>query len=375
MQLSSGSFSMSFSGHHASLSPAEIERELSTMWKDAGDSADSPSSVTRVVLGNLICIAPSCDMERVGDLIRRVVPKFPCRLFLLEYKSESTESTISASINAQCFVPKAGAGAVCCEMIRLVFGPNSARHLRGCVGPLLLPDLQTVLWENLAGGSPPHIDEVRSFADRIITRAAVEPNPASVLQKLADSKRPDFELAWFRLAPIRDQITGFFDDPQVPVNLDRLSAVKLTTCRSAGSVPARLSAALLAGWIADNLGWSPTNTGTDGSVFQAKGGKVSVEIIENCCEKLDVSDQHLRQIELHDRDGDVFHMVLAHCGGAMDLWASTAATSNDRMTRLQVAEMAEHAALGLALNTPTSTRKFRAAARTAVKILGSTSKG
>jgi hypothetical protein len=74
-------------GHSTSLSPAEIERELSSLWKPQSDGPTPDStSVSRIVLGNVIWIGTADQADRTRAVILKVLPKYPCRLFLLEYQ-------------------------------------------------------------------------------------------------------------------------------------------------------------------------------------------------------------------------------------------------------------------------------------------------
>src|SRR5690606_32151623 len=117
-------------GHDVSLAPAEIERELASMWKPA-DEAGEGSSVSRVVLGNVIWFGPSERLAHARSVIARVVPRYPSRVFLIEFGEARQDEEVHASVNAQCFRPADGGTPVCCEYIHFRIGPRSVHHVPG----------------------------------------------------------------------------------------------------------------------------------------------------------------------------------------------------------------------------------------------------
>jgi len=363
------SFTMTLEGHHTTLSPDQIERELSSMWKPMEEGTES-TSVTRVVLGNVIWIGLADQVERVRAIVQKVVPKYPCRLFLLQYERENTSDEVKASVSAQCFVPQKGEPPVCCEVIGMSFGPNAARHLRGCVAPLLLPDIQTVLWENLGGVFIEQFDDLQKFADRTITQVSLTRNPARILRRLGEGATTILDLSWFRLGPIRDQVAAFFDDTGVTFDLNNIAVVKVQILRrDQNRALPEVMAALFAGWMGSLLGWKPVGPTNKGFRFDSPSGPVEVTT-ERVAPTEGPVLNNMNEIRLTDRKGEVFNLTMQQCGGAMDLWCG----ERDRHAgerHLVLSELSEADALGAALNMPASFERFRAAALLAVPLLDS----
>lgn len=368
------SFPTTFHGKQTTLSPAEIERELADMWKASQQDGESGRpAASRVVLGNVIWSGKAEELDEVQSLIERVVPKFPCRIFLLVYEPDRSHDKITSTVKAQCFLPSRNAAPVCGEVIEFRFGPNSARHLRGCVTPLLLPNLQTVLLESQLGGPEPEVEKLGRYADRTITRAGRTSSPAGVLRKIASGDHPTYDLAWFRMNPIREQLAAFFDDPDPGFDLFGIRSVSIGTIRQneRDRVP-EVMASLFTGWLAASLDWTPKKPFSGGMRYESEAGDVDVCVHEACRLGAPVPN-HLNRIEMVDGDGRRFNMLLQQEGHSMDLWCGP---SEDvpRGRHLVLAELEDAEALGFALNTPISWRRFRTSAEKAAPLLESLEK-
>lgn len=361
------SISMVFDEHHTSLSPAEIERALSGMWKTS-DGAEEGGAVTRVVLGNVVWIGLTEHLPRIQQVIQKVVPKFPCRMFLLEYQPDNHDPNVDAAVKAQCFVPQKGQPPVCGEVVHLVFGPKSAQHVRGCVTPLLLPDLQTVLWVNLGDGDMSELLSLREYVDWMVSQISLADNPAVLLRRILDAKRPYFDLSWFRLAPIRDQLAAFFDDPRTTFKLSEISRVRvgIVSRRDVRDLPEILGSMFI-GWLASRLQWEPKGPQGKAYVYTSPTGPVEA-IIETQCEAEEKVLNNMNLIQLWDRAGNVFTMELRQRGGAMNLWCGDHNVPGEQR-HVILSELSESDAIGSALNAPTSYKPFLEAARKAVDLM------
>lgn len=367
--MSPSSFSVFTEEYHTSLSPAEIERELSSMWKPIHEAAESENqSVSRVVLGNLIWLGTRERLDRVLSTVRYIVPKYPCRMFLLVLDPEKFGEKVDASVNAQCFLAHEGGPSVCCEVIRMTFGPNGARHVRGCVAPLLLPDIQTVLWDNLADHCLTDLESLPSFADRVIHQGALGTDTKGALERILRSSTPSVDLCWFRMAPLRDQVASVFDDPAAPFDLHSIQDIKISTFQTKnGDHVADLMAALFIGWIGSCLGWKPGKDTGLGHEFVSPNGPVYTQIQSSCA--LDCCGaNHLNQIEMRDAKGENFRTVLAQKGCSMDIQCLGKKADEEVGRHLMLSELSEGEALGNALNHPLGGQLFSEAARLA-KVL------
>lgn len=368
--MSVDSFSVFLKGHDVSFSPAEIERELASMWKPVSERVESGShgGVSRVVLGSLLWIGSERAMERVLSTIRKLVPKYPCRLFLLEYREGQPGAEVKAAVNAQCFLPKPGAQPVCCEVIHLTFGPEGARHVRGSVTPLLIGELQTVLWDNLAEDRPEGVKALAAEAEEMIHQASRWREPARALEALLASDIPAFDLSWFRLASIREQLITFFDDPHAGFRLDAIRQVRVQVSHHGpeSRLP-EVMGALLVGWLGSRLGWEAAPPKRSGFRYKAGAEHVLVKFDALPRDGGDLQTQ-LSRIDIETREGDRFHLALSHCGDGMDLWCGEE-TDGSPIRRLVLSELGEAEALGLALNASKDPKGFRAAARLAIPLL------
>ncbi len=365
------SFAVFLRGHDVSFSPAEIERELSSMWKPVSEKVDTgeeSGSVSRVVLGSLIWAGPEHAIERVRNTIAKLVPKYPCRLFLLEFRENQEGGGIQAAVNAQCFRPQPGGQPVCCEVISLTFGPEGARHVRGCVTPLLIGDLQTVLWDNFGEARPEGAESLDGEAERIIHQAARWKHPARGLERSLHSAVPAFDLAWFRLTPVREQVTAFFDDPHASFSLEGIRRVRVQTLGNVSdSALPEVMGALFVGWLGTRLGWEVATPHRSGFRYRSGDGHVLIEFDTMPAKGRDFLTQ-LGRIEMEHQSGERFHLTLNQEGGGMDLWLGEG-HEGPPQRRLILSELGEADALGLALNTPWSAEPFRGAARLAVPLL------
>lgn len=359
------SFTITPSSSVSSLSPAEVEQELSRMWRDAqGDDENSSPLVMRVILGNVIWIGQASGLNEFRPVLDEVIQRYPCRLFIAEYDPDDGKDRLGASTNAQCYLPQKGAPPVCCEVIRLQFGPKSARHLRGAIAPLLLPDLRTVLIENLAGQQPDVLESLRPYADRTVMTTAFCPDVPAALRRIADGPGSVFDLAWLRLIPVRDQMTSFFDDPDAAFDLRDVQSVRLATLigEQESRLP-ELMAALLIGWLASRLGWHPISP----ERYQSENGPVEATI-QPACSITGPPANHVNSLELRDRKDRIFSMVMAEQEKTMDMWCGRKLSSPD-CRRIHLSEFSSAESIGVALNTPMSSTSFRDAARLALPML------
>lgn len=360
------SFTVSLTGNEVSLSPEEIERELSSMWKPL-DEAEG-ASITRMVLANVIWLGSTADLPRAQRIIQKVVPRYPCRLFLMEYDEEMEGTTPRANVSAQCFRPKAGEVPVCCELIHITFGPAAARHVRGSISPLLLGDIQTILWLSLPDEKFTHLADLQGLADRTIAMEMRSPSPAEHLRRCVMGDHSTFDLSWFRIMPLRDQIAAFFDDSANNFDLNGIVSVRLTVTRECTFPQLPLFVAgLLAGWFGSRLGWVPKGGNIKGYRFEAGDKTINVSLHE-CDEKVAKGLSGFRGLEMVDGEGRVFHLALSPEDSQLTLQIfRNGEVEASRITHVR--EMRGWESLGRALNAPPPAQYFRRAANLAIPLL------
>lgn len=367
--MATDTYTMPMGGTETSLSPAEIEHALVAMWKSpAGEAAGDAQSALRVVLGNVLWLGTTEQMARVRSISTRVVSRYPCRLFLLEYDGSRQDPAIHAQVTAECFVPQPGAPPVCGEVVSLQFGPAAVQHLRGVVAPLLLPDVQTVLWENLGDVEVPALDSLQEYCDRTIAQVSLASKPARKLQKLVAMESPAFDLSWFRMASIREQVAAFFDDANVALSPAEIVHIRVGLVkRSEQRTLPELMGSLFVGWIGSKLGWKPDTPLPRGYRYRTPHGAVHV-VCEDTAEIAGPVQNNLNQIDMTDSRGRTFHMVLKDRANEMDMWCDDGCGCH---RHVMLSEFSEADALGAALNSGRNLEGFRGAAALAIPLLES----
>lgn len=252
--------------------PQAIERELARVWQladaplDDWNEADEPP-LTRSCMLNVLVVA---DDEQRADEAREVVrvlnERHPARAIVLRMLPEAAEERVEAAVQAHCYLPSWSRSYVCGEQIDLtVRGPESVRHVRGNLLPLLISDLPTALWWP---GSPFGHPLVRRMAELcehfVVDSAQFDDLALGMAGLLAITDQPGIsvdcrDLAWSRLTPWRALIAQFFDSTTARPFLDSLDYVTLTF-RYDGAGPLPLAQPLLMiGWLASRLGWQPAD--------------------------------------------------------------------------------------------------------------------
>lgn len=361
------SFTVSLAGNEVSLSPEEIERELSSMWKPL-DEAEG-GSVSRMVLGNVIWLGSSEDLPRVQRIIQKVVPRYPCRIFLLEYRPREGSTQPRATVNAQCFRPRGGGTPVCCELVHLLFGPAAARHVRGSIAPLLLGDLQTNLWLSLPDELFPGLADLQELADRTICMGMRSDSTAEHLARCFADRTPTFDLCWFRILPLREQMAAFFDDPANEFDLSTIRRIRLAVTRRCAFPQLPLFvAALLTGWLGSRLGWEEGGGNVREYRYESPAGPVAVEVSE-VDEAVPLGVTGFRGLSAFDGEGRLLRLALGARESQLELSVSRE-DAVEAFRRTHVREMNGWESLGRALNAPPPVTWFADAAKLARPLLG-----
>ncbi len=98
---------------HSSIDVAAIERELISLWKNAGED-DEHGGVIRACVLNLLVYLPSHEASNeVGELLTEVTAAYPSRAIVM-VGDLTAESAISACVTSRCTLPTATSKQVCC---------------------------------------------------------------------------------------------------------------------------------------------------------------------------------------------------------------------------------------------------------------------
>lgn len=245
-----------------SINIGAIEKELNSLWKEAGSEDDS--SIIRSCLFNLLVYTPDpVSAGKVDDIIIEISAERPARVILMIADRDSAESNLAAHVTSRCTIPDGMSKQVCCEEVTITASGSQVNEMPSAVVPLLMPDLPVYLWWRAV----PHLsDKVFSYlgeiSDRVIIDSSTFANPQGDLTKLASLIRdhPKWtaftDLNWARLTAWRALFAGFYDVAEYRPILDQTNRVVIEYAPPAGSseqIPAR--AFLFAGWLASRLHW------------------------------------------------------------------------------------------------------------------------
>ncbi len=245
---------------------AELEAELSRLWRSTAEDPETREAVTRACALTLMVFVENEEAGRkVGNLISGVTRQNPCRVIVMIVEPETRPAGLTAWISAHCHLPSAGEKQVCCEQISILARGEGAKYLDNVVVPLIVPELPVCLWWRAAGFSPPgSFAPIVRASERVIVDSARFPDPAADLAGLAEQiQRLGTDLAfsdlnWTRLTPWRDLIAQCFDSPEARSYLERLTEIRIEYEKDSPRVVAhRAQALLLTGWMASRLAWAP----------------------------------------------------------------------------------------------------------------------
>ena len=137
------------------------------------------------------------------------------------------------------------------ETIVLDVGPQDELDLDGILDPLVLTDVPSVAWA-------PHGDPRQLMLLRqIVQTAIVDGDAASSVREALDDARAlrevgmrAIDMAWLRSAPWRVRLASLAEVPEFRAQLRQIQTLEIET-----RPDSRFCGALLAGWLADRLGW------------------------------------------------------------------------------------------------------------------------
>ncbi len=255
-------------------SVANLEAELSALWRDASEGTSTAGAVTRsCALTLLVYVESEAEGQEVNNLIGGVTAQNPCRVIILVSEAAASPPGLSAAVSAHCHLPEPGAKQVCCEQITLRARGSSVENIDNVTLPLIVSGLPVHLWWRTGRFAPAaHFDQILRVADHVIVDSARFPNPEADLRMLAGRFETGVEtlkitdLNWSRITPWRELIAQCFDHPQRRPFLDLLTDVRTAyEAESPRVLTQRTQSMLLAGWLASRLKWEFAERRVEGS--------------------------------------------------------------------------------------------------------------
>ena len=233
--------------------PDRIEAALRQLLYES-HAADTSLVPARVL--NLVVIA---DREWKGEIVNRLerVGRYHAsRTILCSVGDRRAGIDARVVLSGESGGTGADAGiGVVREWVELDLGEDALARIDTILDPLLVSELQTVLWS-------PHSrdDAVEALLDMIdvilidTDDAANFDGPGAALRRSWELQDRTYvvDLAWLRTTPWRERLAAAFDDPSRHSELPALASVAVR--HNPGSLT---SALLLAGWLASRLGWQP----------------------------------------------------------------------------------------------------------------------
>ena len=267
-----------------------IERELTTLWKEAGVSgSDAAAPIVRACALNFLVITDDEHrLDPLAEMAGEVTVEHPARIFLIATGREAARPQLDAWISARCTLPVPGAKQVCCEQINLIASGTETQKIPSIVTSLLVPDVPTVvLWKSRVDAHDAVLRELAGIADRILMDSSDDVSPVrsmvaweSFLRAYPHTTFGD--LAWTHLTPWRSVVANAFNPLEMRAQLERISSLTLAYSSSVDPPHSGLSQALLfTAWMAQKLGWvtiKPFSAKGDGNVAELRCGAQTVGV-------------------------------------------------------------------------------------------------
>jgi glucose-6-phosphate dehydrogenase assembly protein OpcA len=236
--------------------PDEVEAALREMLRQR--HAESEAFVPARVL-NLVVVA---DREWRGEIQNRLehVGRYHASrtiLCLVEPGRRAIDAVVTMTSDVE---PRPGELAVLQEQVILLLGERHLGHLETIVGPLVVPDLSTLVWS--PHGHPEAVDALLDLAQIVLIDSVNEPDPTLAVRRARELSEKAYvvDLGWLRSTPWRERVAATFDPPPFRPELGRINGVWVR------HRPDSAAAALLfVSWLCERLRWDP------GAVVAASG--------------------------------------------------------------------------------------------------------
>ena len=197
---------------------------------------------------NLVAVIDRDWRGEIENRLERVGRYHPSRTIICSVERRRTTMDAWATLSADTSGPREI--AVGEERVELTIGEAHLSRLETIVDPLLVPDLETLVWA--PHGHEEAIDALRGLADVVLIDSVAEPDPVAAVSRALELLRSAYlvDLAWIRSAPWRERVAASFDPPGWRSALAEIAAVSVR--HHPDSVA---SGGLLLGWLSSRLGW------------------------------------------------------------------------------------------------------------------------
>jgi glucose-6-phosphate dehydrogenase assembly protein OpcA len=243
------------------ITPSQVEAALRDLLKER--HARSDAYVPARVL-NLVVI---CDRDWRGEIQNRLdqVGRYHASRTILCSVEEGRETIDAWATMEGERAHDPQAISVLHEQVVLDMGPRHLANLETIVDPLVVTDLQTLVWS--PHGHPEAVDSLLGLAQVVLIDSVNEPDPAAAIARACELIQQAYvvDLAWLRSTPWRERVASTFDPRQWREELGRISGV--TVKHRDDSLSAGV---LFLGWLATRLGWQPASLMKQNGVLYGK---------------------------------------------------------------------------------------------------------
>jgi glucose-6-phosphate dehydrogenase assembly protein OpcA len=232
---------------------------------------------------NLVVVVDRRYRGEIENRLEKVGRFHPSRTLLLavDPKRKALDAWVSMATEE---VGVAGL-AISRERVELDIGDRHLAGLATIVGPLVVPDLATLVWA--PHGHDEAVDALRGLGQIVLVDTLGDPDPDSALTRVAGLMDDLYvvDLAWLRSTPWRERVAAAFDPPAHRTELRTVHAVTVRH-RQDSVAPA----VLFVGWMSSRLGWKTSGLLRKGEdlVGRASTRRGDVNITLQAVEQLNV---------------------------------------------------------------------------------------
>jgi glucose-6-phosphate dehydrogenase assembly protein OpcA len=192
------------------------------------------------------------DREWSGEIANRLrgVGRYHAsRLVVFSYEPGRERLDARATVASEGD-PQPGELSLLRETVIVEIGDRHLDDLYTIADPLVVSDLPTLLWS--PHGHHEVAQELLGLAQAVLVDSVDEPDPRTAIDRAGALAERAYvvDLAWLRSTPWRERIATAFDPPGMRAELQAIEALSVRHHPDSG-----IAAMLLAGWLADRLGW------------------------------------------------------------------------------------------------------------------------
>ena len=239
---------------------SSVELELAELWRAETNEGEA---VVRACAHNLVvaCADTPDDLTEATRVVARLSDTSPGRALVVAPSPSGTG--LRPYVSAHCHRDPGGR-LVCSEQITLEVSPDGFPLVAGSVLRLLVEDMPVYTWWRRGGlVGDELLEPLRALSDCLIVDSRrFERHSADLTELYRMATVSDWggrvaDLAWAGLEPWGDALASFFDAPRMRASLDEIDRVSVVAGGSRGASGFTAPAALIGGWLATRLEWTP----------------------------------------------------------------------------------------------------------------------